>query len=77
MTEKNPNILPGYDHELYLKNCKKMVRLNQKKLEETLAEYNKETNPIERENLGAEIRGWENWVNVWKDRLASAEQIER
>ena len=67
----------GYDHDLYLKNCKKMIRLNQERLDETLEEFHKSLDPVRREELGAEIKGWDRWVKTWKERLSSAEQIER
>lgn len=64
-----------YNHELYLKNCKKMIGLNEAKVRETRAKIKKTGNPRVRAMLAEELVGWQNWVQTWKDRLKQAEEL--
>lgn len=64
-----------YDHELYLKNCRKMIGLNQEKVQETKAQIRRTNNPAKKAMLAEELVGWQNWVQTWKDRLSQAEEL--
>lgn len=65
----------SYDHKLYLNNCMKMLRLNKEQVDLHLELYHKESDPKEKRNLAEEIRGWQNWVKIWEDRLEAAKKV--
>lgn len=63
-----------YNHDLYLKNCKKMIELNEEQVTNVRMLMSKEKDPDELADLQMELDGWMMWVKTWKDRLAVAEK---
>lgn len=68
--------MKGYDHKLYLYNCRKMIRLNKEQVDEFLDLYNEETDPQNKLELKRELEGWSRWVKIWEERLEAALQVQ-
>lgn len=67
----------SYNHNLYLKNCKKMIDLNEEQVANVRILMSKEKDPDELADLQMELDGWMMWLKTWKDRLAVAEKAEK
>lgn len=66
--------IPGYDRQTYIDNCRKMITINQEKVEETKRMLEEERNLFRRDDLRRQLRGWEKWVARWTEWLAHAER---
>lgn len=62
----------AFDAELYFKNCKHMLELNQEQVEEWDKLIEQEYNPRRKKDLKEEREGWVRWVKIWEDRLKDA-----
>lgn len=66
--------IPGYDRQTYIDNCRKMIEINQEKVEETKQMLEVERNPLKRDDLRRQLNGWKKWVERWTEWLAHAEK---
>ena len=66
--------IPGYDRQIYIDNCRKMIKINQEKVEETEQMLEMERNPLRRDDLRRQLNGWKEWVKRWTEWLDHAEK---
>lgn len=66
--------IPGYDPQTYIDNCRKMIEINQEKVEETEQMLEVERNRFKRDELRRQLNGWKKWVERWTDWLDYAEK---
>lgn len=52
-----------------------MIVLNREKVESTKRAIKRTGSPSKRADLESELEGWENWVRMWEQRLADAQNI--